>query len=140
MPTPDDWVYVNNFKNARQPLALRFPAGTGPKFQSALHHAWQTILKQLERRFTAETYHNRIEQIRQETGKEQQDALVELTKEGEELDLKLISRNEEHCFVPVQYKDDQVHEMTQNDIEALSSKERAEIASNIRYMDKSLSV
>ncbi|WP_164071892.1 Lon-like protease helical domain-containing protein, partial [Acinetobacter soli] len=50
MPTPDDWVYVNNFKNARQPLALRFPAGTGPKFQSALHHAWQTILKQLERR------------------------------------------------------------------------------------------
>lgn len=138
MPTPDDWVYVNNFKNARQPLALRFPAGTGPKFQSALHHAWQTILKQLERRFTAETYHNRIEQIRQETGKEQQDALVELTKEGEELDLKLISRNEEHCFVPVQYKDDQVHEMTQNDIEALSSKERAEIASNIRYMDKKL--
>ncbi len=29
MPTPDDWVYVNNFKNPRQPLALRFPAGQG---------------------------------------------------------------------------------------------------------------
>ena len=49
------------------------------------------ILKQLERRFSAETYHNRIERIREETGDEQQQALVELTKEGEELDLKLIS-------------------------------------------------
>ncbi|UYF72795.1 AAA family ATPase [Acinetobacter ursingii] len=138
MPTPDDWVYVNNFKNPRQPLALRFPAGQGPKFQNALHQAWQTILKQLERRFTAETYHNRIEQIRQETGDEQQEALVELTKEGETLDLKLISRNEEHCFVPVHVKDDQVQEMTQNEINALTTKQRAEIASNMRYMDKKL--
>lgn len=24
MPTPDDWVYVYNFKQARQPIALRF--------------------------------------------------------------------------------------------------------------------
>ena len=138
MPTPDDWVYVNNFKNARQPLALRFPAGQGPKFQTALHQAWQTILKQLERRFTAETYHNRIEMIRQETGDEQQEALVELTKEGETLDLKLISRNEDHCFVPVHVKDDQVQEMTQNEINALGTKQRAEIAANIRYMDKKL--
>ncbi len=103
-----------------------------------MHQAWQTILKQLERRFTAETYHNRIEQIRQETGDEQQEALVELTKEGETLDLKLISRNEEHCFVPVHVKDDQVQEMTQNEINALTTKQRAEIASNMRYMDKKL--
>ena len=78
----------------------------------------------------------RIEQIRQETGDEQQEALVELTKEGETLDLKLISRNEEHCFVPVHVKDDQVQEMTQNEINALTTKQRAEIASNMRYMDK----
>ena len=60
MPTPDDWVYVYNFKQARQPLALRFPAGQGTKFQHALHQTWQIILKQLERRFSAETYHNRM--------------------------------------------------------------------------------
>ena len=27
MQTPHDWVYVNNFKNARQPIALQFLAG-----------------------------------------------------------------------------------------------------------------
>ncbi|WP_179998369.1 ATP-binding protein [Acinetobacter sp. YH12239] len=138
MPTPDDWVYVYNFKNARNPIALNFPAGQGAKFQSTLHQTWQTIFKQLERRFSAETYHNRIEKIRLTTGHEQQQALIELTKEGEELDLKLISRNEEHCFIPVHIKDNKIQEMSQDDINALSSKERSEIASNIRYMDKKL--
>ncbi|MDN5417429.1 MAG: AAA family ATPase, partial [Acinetobacter sp.] len=138
MQTPDDWVYVYNFKNARQPIALRFQAGQGSKFQALIHQAWQTILKQLERRFSAETYHNRIERIRQITGNEQQLALVELTKEGEDLDLKLINRNDEHIFVPIHVKDDKVLEMSQEDINALDSKQRAEINSNMRYMDKKL--
>jgi len=103
-----------------------------------LHQSWQSMLKQLERRFSAESYHNRIEMIRQETGDEQQLALIELTREGEELDLKLISRNDEHCFVPIHLKDDKVQEMSQEDLNALSNKDRAEIASNMRYMDKKL--
>ncbi|MFK4049802.1 Lon protease family protein [Acinetobacter venetianus] len=138
MQTPDDWVYVNNFKNPRQPIALRFPAGQGTKFQNALQQAWQVILKQLERRFSAESYHNRIERIRQATGEVQQQALVELTKEGEDLDLKLISRNDKHVFIPMQLRDDEYHELTQEDIDTLSNKERAEITSNIRYMEKKL--
>ncbi|RZG87964.1 ATP-binding protein [Acinetobacter sp. WCHAc060033] len=138
MQTPDDWVYVYNFKNARQPIALQFPAGQGSKFEALLHQTWQTIVKQLERRFSAETYHNRIERIRQITGNEQQLALVELTKEGEELDLKLVNRNDEHIFVPIHVKDDKVLEMSQEDINALDSKQRAEINSNMRYMDKKL--
>ncbi|WP_312048764.1 Lon protease family protein [Acinetobacter courvalinii] len=138
MPTPDDWIYLNNFKNPRQPIALRFPAGQGVKFQNALQQTWQIILKQLERRFSAESYHNRIERIRQDTGDVQQQALVELTKEGEELDLKLISRNDKHVFVPMQLKDNEYHELTQTDLNTLNSKERAEITSNIRYMEKKL--
>lgn len=138
MPTPNDWVYVNNFKNPRQPIALRFPAGQGTKFQNALQQAWQIILKQLERRFSAETYHNRIERIRQDTGDVQQQALIELTKEGQELDLKLISRDDKHVFIPMQLIENEYQELTKNDLDALSSKERAEITSNMRYMEKKL--
>ena len=138
MPTPNDWVYVYNFKLPRQPIALELPSGQAAKFQTMLHQAWKTILKQLERRFTAEIYHNRIELIRQHTGDEQQIALIELTKEGEALDLKLITRNEEHCFVPVHFINDSPEEMTTEEINALNSKERAEISANMRYMDKKL--
>jgi len=138
MPTPNDWVYVNNFKNPRQPIALRFPAGQGTKFQNALQQAWQIILKQLERRFSAESYHNRIERIRQDTGDVQQQALIELTKEGQELDLKLISRDDKHVFIPMQLRENEYQELTKNDLDALSSKDRAEITSNMRYMEKKL--
>ncbi|AOA58971.1 Lon protease family protein [Acinetobacter larvae] len=138
MPTPDEWVYVNNFKNPRLPIALRFPAGQALKFQNQLHQNWHSIIKQLERRFSAETYHNRIERIRQETGLEQQHALVELTHEGELLDLKLVNRNDEHRFVPIQRVEGEIIELDQEQINALDSQQRAEIASNIRYMDKKL--
>ncbi|MEQ1312151.1 ATP-binding protein [Acinetobacter sp. XH1639] len=138
MPTPNDWVYVNNFKNPRQPIALRFPAGQGTKFQNALQQTWQIILKQLERRFSAESYHNRIERIRQDTGDVQQQALIELTKEGQELDLKLISRDDKHVFIPMQLIENEYQELTKNDLDVLSSKERAEITSNMRYMEKKL--
>ncbi|WP_228140749.1 ATP-binding protein [Acinetobacter sp. TGL-Y2] len=138
MPTPDDWVYVYNFNNPRNPIVLHFLAGQGNKFQAMLHQTWQTIFKQLERRFSAETYHNRIEKIRMITGNEQHHALVELTREGEELDLKLINRNDEHCFIPTHFINDKIEEMSQEDINALNSKERAEINANIRYMDKKL--
>ncbi|RKG31440.1 ATP-binding protein [Acinetobacter tianfuensis] len=138
MQTPNDWVYVNNFQASRQPIALQLPAGQAPKFQTQLHQTWLTVLKQLERRFTAETYHNNIELIRQQTGDEQNQALFELTKEGEDLDLKLITQDDEHCFVPVHVIDNKLQEMSKEDINALNSKERAEIAANIRYMDKKL--
>jgi hypothetical protein len=35
-PTPGDWVYVNNFTDARRPIAISLPAGGAPVFRSAM--------------------------------------------------------------------------------------------------------
>lgn len=145
LPTPSDWVYVNNFHDSRQPLALELGAGQAPKFQKAMHDMWGAILQQLERRFSADTYHKQIEVIRGQVSQQQQEALLALTQEGEALSLKLISKNEEHIFVPVHgdspnadKEKAQSQEMTQEDIDALNPKDRMKIASDIRYMDKKL--
>lgn len=154
MPTPSDWVYVNNFADTRQPIAMELPAGNGPKLKKAMHSLWNTILSTLERRFNADSYHTRIETIRQATSVQQQNALIELTQEGEALDLRLISRNEEHRFVPVHHLDDEQQdikeptkaaaalplppELTEEDIAGLPPTERARIANNMRQMDKKL--
>ncbi|WP_227515665.1 Lon protease family protein [Acinetobacter qingfengensis] len=138
LATPPDWVYVNNFQDARQPLALQLTAGQAPKFQKAMHDMWLSSLKQLERRFGADTYHKQIELIRQHISLQQQEALLELTQEGESLSLKLVSKNDEHCFVPFQREDQQEKELSDQEIDALPSKERIRIASNMRYMDKKL--
>ncbi|TEU30684.1 ATP-binding protein [Alkanindiges illinoisensis] len=153
MPTPSDWVYVNNFADTRQPIALELPAGQGPKLKKAMHQLWQTMLNTLERRFTTDSYHARIETIRQATGQQQQDALIELTQEGEALDLRLISRNEEHRFVPVHHVEPPSNagqsnveqpqnnlppELTEEEMAALAPSVRARIAQNVRQMDKKL--
>ena len=36
MPIPDDWVYVNNFKDATEPHALRLPAGKGVELETQM--------------------------------------------------------------------------------------------------------
>lgn len=138
LPTPSDWVYVNNFEQPRQPLAFEFTAGQGLKFQKSMHEAWLSILQQLERRFSAESYHKQTESVRQQISLKQQDALLELTKEAEILSLKLVSRDEEHHFVPYHPDSKDAAEMTQDEIETLSSKQRVQLASNMRYMDKKL--
>ncbi len=138
LATPSDWVYVNNFEDARQPIALQLTAGQAPKFQKAMHDMWVAILQQLERRFSADSYHKQIEIIRGQISQQQQDALLELTQEGEALSLKLVSKNEEHCFVPIHQEEQQTQEMTQEYLDTLNPKDRIKIASNIRYMDKKL--
>ena len=144
MPTPSDWVYVNNFADTRQPIALELPAGEGPKLKKAMHKLWLNLLTTLERRFTADSYYTRIEAIRQIASKQQQDALVELTQEGEALDLKLISEHEEHRFVPVHHVATNTSstlpaaELTKEDMAALAPSERAKIVKNIQQMDKKL--
>jgi lon-related putative ATP-dependent protease len=148
MPTPSDWVYVNNFANPRQPTALELPPSDAPKLKKLVHQLWNTIFDQLEKTFAADSYHTRIENIRQSAGNAQQLALQALTQEGEALALKLVSRNEEHRFVPVKLQPIEdpnaaenalaSKELDQNELAALAPAERAKINHNVRSMDKKL--
>jgi predicted ATP-dependent protease len=146
MPTPSDWVYVNNFANPRQPSALELPPGDAPKLKKHMHQMWDTLFDHLEKSFAADSYHTRIETIRQSAGNAQQQALLALTQEGEALALKLVSRNEQHRFVPVKAleRDESPEakmsgvELDENELAALPSDERAKINQNVRQMDKKL--
>ncbi len=151
MPTPSDWVYVNHFSNPRQPKALELPPGEAPKLKKIVHQLWNTIFDQLEKTFAADSYHTRIETIRQSAGNAQQLALQALTQEGEALALKLVSRNEEHRFVPIKPQlpatldatNPTSHspinkELDETELAALAPAERAKINQNVRSMDKKL--
>ncbi len=142
MPTPSDWVYVNNFINPRQPIALELPPGDAPKLKKHMHQLWSTLFDHLEKSFAADSYHTRIETIRQSAGNAQQQALQALTQEGEALALKLVSRNEQHRFVPVKTLEAEnsglSKELDENELAALAPAERAKINQNVRQMDKKL--
>jgi len=136
MPTPNDWVYVNNFQDARRPIALALTAGEAPKFKKAMHQLWEKLFKQLDRTFSADSYHTRIENIRQQASQVQQNALLALTQEGEALNLMLVSDQEEHHFVPAQVHDQA--ESTPIDLDKIPAEQRAQVSQHMRQMDKKL--
>ncbi len=53
---PDDWIYLNNFKRANEPLAVRLPAGEGRKFRDAMTALVPQLRESLHQAFGREEY------------------------------------------------------------------------------------
>lgn len=47
-PVPKDWVYVYNFKQPDQPIALSLPAGEAGKFQATIHRLERKVEHELQ--------------------------------------------------------------------------------------------
>jgi len=61
-PTPDDWCYVYNFDDARQPLALRLAPGQASRFSSDVADVIEACRQEIPRAFESESYEQRKEQ------------------------------------------------------------------------------
>jgi lon-related putative ATP-dependent protease len=55
-PKADDWVYVNNFVNPYEPLAIRLPPGTGTKLKADMASFIEEARMALPRAFESEDY------------------------------------------------------------------------------------
>ncbi|OAU99891.1 MULTISPECIES: ATP-binding protein [Moraxella] len=67
MPTPNDWVYVHHFADARRPIAIDFPAGMASVFQQKVHKLWQDAKKKLAAKLLGDTHQSHIEVIKSAT-------------------------------------------------------------------------
>ncbi len=56
MPTPDDWVYVNNFRTPEAPLAIKLRAGQGGELRARMEELVNFILEQLPKAFRQEDF------------------------------------------------------------------------------------
>ena len=74
-PVPDDWVYVNNFKETHKARALRLPAGRGAGLKTDMDGLVEELGLALPAAFEAEEYRSRKQGIEEEL-KERQDAVV----------------------------------------------------------------
>ena len=135
LPTPPDWIYLNRFDDPRRPLALRLPTGEAPRFRRELHRLWDQLLRQLKQVFDTDRYQTRLEQIRTSAGQQQQAALGELAREGEDLSLKLIIEDELHRFVPM---DQERHALSESQLTALDAGQRSLLRRNQRKMQDKL--
>ena len=74
-PTPEDWCYVNNFENPRQPHALRLPAGLANELRKAMQSLVAECKLNIPRVFSSEEYTH------------ERDRLINVMKEKQESEL-----------------------------------------------------
>jgi len=89
-PTPDEWSYVNDFKNAKVPRALRLPPGRGVQLRDDMDRLLLSMRSAIPSAFESETYAARKRVIEQEVKDRQQKALDEVRKEADEKGIAMV--------------------------------------------------
>jgi lon-related putative ATP-dependent protease len=74
-PVPDDWCYVHNFANPRQPRALRLAAGEGRRFRDRIGQLDRELRSAIPAAFESEAYRNHREAL-ESALKERRDAAL----------------------------------------------------------------
>jgi predicted ATP-dependent protease len=89
-PSPDDWVYVNNFAEGHRPRALRLPPGRGPEFRSAIAELIRDLGAALPAAFESQDYQARRRAIDEAFRRKQEQAFTSLTKEAGENSIAIV--------------------------------------------------
>jgi hypothetical protein len=77
-PPPSDWVYVNNFEDARRPIAIQLPPGRGVKLRDTMQEVISDLKIALPALFESEDYQARRAAIDQTFQAKQGDAFAKL--------------------------------------------------------------
>jgi lon-related putative ATP-dependent protease len=84
--TPDDVLYVNNFKNPDEPTLITMPAGKGRLFSDAIEHLIETLKTDIPKLLKSKYYTEKRDEIIEEQQKKQKQILgkfeEEVAKEG----------------------------------------------------------
>lgn len=122
-PTPDDWVYVYNFKDADNPISLSLPAGRGSELTADMKELVEAFKKDIPKALESKEYESRRTEV-----------LEQYQTQSNELFDTLETESEKHGFVLqrtvsglviVPQKDD--HNFTQEEYDALTDEERTKL-------------
>jgi len=91
-PAPADWIYVNNFTDPRYPVNIQLPAGMAPEIKKDMQILWRGMSESVISTFESESYYERMEELKGELTRAQQDALSRVAADGEKKGVKLVLR------------------------------------------------
>lgn len=82
-PTPDDWIYVHNFRDPRRPRAIRLPPGIGARFRDDMAALVRELRQAIPRAFEGEAYRADRGRIQQELQAAQEELLKGLDAQAQ---------------------------------------------------------
>ncbi len=98
---PNDWVYVYNFDDPNQPLAITLPAGKGREFADDMEEFVKTISSELPKAFDNNDYENEKGRILQEFQDQRTELVEKLNKIAEKQGFKVKTTPSGIYFLPI---------------------------------------
>lgn len=99
--TPSDWLYVNNFNDAREPLALQLPAGKGSAFCRDIDQLLTNILATFPAVFETPTWQQKKSTIDREFNRNYDSVLDFIEKKALEKNVALYRDSNSISFTPM---------------------------------------
>ncbi len=84
MPTPGDWVYVNNFRNPESPIAIYLLPGQGVELRERMSELLSFVLEQLPKAFRREDFDQERASLRDKYNKRAQELFGNLEARARE--------------------------------------------------------
>src|SRR5271168_3200334 len=84
MPTPGDWVYVNNFRNPESPVAIYLLPGNGVELRERMGELLSFVLEQLPKAFRREDFDQERVSLRDKYNKRAQELFGHLETRARE--------------------------------------------------------
>jgi lon-related putative ATP-dependent protease len=131
---PDDWCYVYNFEQPRNPKALRLPPGKAGSLGSDMEHLVETLFSVMPAAFSSEEYQAREKEIRESFQEQQGTAIEELEQKALENNIALIRTPAGFAFAPTRKGE----VLKSEDFMRLKKEEREAIEQEIERLKNSL--
>lgn len=130
---PDDWCYVNNFKDPRKPIAIKLPSGDAAQFKDDMYELVELLKEIIPGVFEGEEYRNERERINQKYIDKETQIFKELQDEALKHDISMnASSRNRVTFAPV--INGKVINATE--FNALQGKEKEEIEKKVNEFEK----
>ncbi len=122
-PIPDDWCYVNNFDDSRQPKALRLPAGHAAGLKKNLQALVDLCTDEIRRAFQSEEYTQAQNRLSDAMKQVQEDEFSKLQVQVAEFSFVIVRTPYGFALIPAA----DGKPLKPEDIEKLSAEQRARL-------------
>ncbi len=129
---PSDWVYVNNFKDPRKPIAIELPYSHASKFKEHIDELIELLKVLLPSVFEGSTYRDEREAINQKYVDQQAKIFDQLTEDAKKHDVSVNTSSKSRItFVPL--VDGKV--LSEEEFKAISGEKKEEITRRINEFE-----
>jgi predicted ATP-dependent protease len=130
MPTPGDWVYVNNFHSPEAPVAIYLAPGQGIELRNRMRELIAFVLDQLPKAFRREDFDQERATLREKYNKRAQELFGGFETRARERGFAVRGTpNGQLLFVPlIKGKPPESPEELQREMQAMSEAEREKLA------------